>query len=132
MFMWESLQTSILSDIFASSRLTLIGSGEHMLPNCTTSVQFGTRATLFPNRIDLGLGRAPGTDQFLQPWKTILTRNVERQCEEPVAEKRATRIPGEGLDIPIRIFPVLKVSLFSQGFIRALSESFCSATASMQ
>jgi alkanesulfonate monooxygenase SsuD/methylene tetrahydromethanopterin reductase-like flavin-dependent oxidoreductase (luciferase family) len=36
-----------------------------MLPNhAPLSEQFGTLATLFPNRIDLGLGRAPGTDQF--------------------------------------------------------------------
>jgi alkanesulfonate monooxygenase SsuD/methylene tetrahydromethanopterin reductase-like flavin-dependent oxidoreductase (luciferase family) len=38
-----------------------------MLPNHAPLIvaeQFGTLATLFPNRIDLGLGRAPGTDQF--------------------------------------------------------------------
>src|SRR5690606_17963398 len=44
-----------------------VGSGGVMLPNHAPLVvaeQFGTLATLYPNRIDLGLGRAPGTDQL--------------------------------------------------------------------
>ena len=45
-----------------------VGSGGIMLPNHAPLIvaeQFGTMATLFPNRVDLGLGRAPGTDMML-------------------------------------------------------------------
>ena len=62
-----STATAVLIGFIASKTHTLrVGSGGIMLPNHAPLVvaeQFGTLATLYPNRIDLGLGRAPGTDQ---------------------------------------------------------------------
>ena len=57
----------VLSHIAAGTRSIRVGAGGIMLPNHAPLIvaeQFGTLATLFPGRIDLGLGRAPGTDQL--------------------------------------------------------------------
>ncbi len=98
----------------ATSRIR-IGSGGIMLPNHSPLViaeQFGTLETLYPGRIDLGLGRAPGTDQ-----KTAMALRRHRNesvndfpndvqalqiyfsSENRHSEVRA--IPGEGLKIPL-------------------------------
>ena len=93
-----------------------IGAGGIMLPNHAPLViaeQFGTLEALFPGRIDLGLGRAPGTDQAAA---YALRRNLntdENQFPRDVVElmnyfqpsepKRVRAIPGEGIDIPIWI-----------------------------
>lgn len=91
-----------------------IGSGGIMLPNHAPLIvaeQFGTLASLYPDRIDLGLGRAPGTDQLT----AMALRRDQRAVMEfpenireiqtyfsPENEKSAVRaIPGEGLNIPI-------------------------------
>lgn len=85
-----------------------------MLPNHAPLIvaeQFGTLASLYPDRIDLGLGRAPGTDQLT----AMALRRDQRAVMEfpenireiqtyfsPENEKSAVRaIPGEGLNIPI-------------------------------
>ncbi|MGI4859890.1 MAG: MsnO8 family LLM class oxidoreductase, partial [Janthinobacterium lividum] len=63
-----SSATSILiGQVAAATRTIKVGSGGIMLPNHAPLViaeQFGTLATLFPGRIELGLGRAPGSDQL--------------------------------------------------------------------
>lgn len=87
-----------------------------MLPNHSPLIiaeQFGTLATLFPDRIDLGLGRAPGTDQLTamalrrdQRAAYEFPKNVqELQTYLSASNKhaRVRAIPGEGLDIPIWI-----------------------------
>ena len=56
----------VIGHVAAGTRTIRVGAGGIMLPNHSPLViaeQFGTLATLFPGRIDLGLGRAPGTDQ---------------------------------------------------------------------
>ncbi|MBZ4236871.1 LLM class flavin-dependent oxidoreductase, partial [Mycobacterium tuberculosis] len=62
-----SAPTSVLTGHLAANTNTLhLGSGGVMLPNHSPLViaeQFGTLNTLYPGRIDLGLGRAPGSDQ---------------------------------------------------------------------
>ncbi|MGV3541439.1 MAG: LLM class flavin-dependent oxidoreductase [Rufibacter sp.] len=92
-----------------------VGSGGIMLPNHAPLVvaeQFGTLGTLYPGRIDLGLGRAPGTDQFTA---MALRRDLQTPVEEfpqnvvelrnylgpvdPTARVRA--VPGEGTNVPI-------------------------------
>ncbi len=94
-----------------------VGSGGVMLPNHSPLVvaeQFGTLATLYPGRIDLGLGRAPGTDQVTA--RAIRGENMNaafyfpRDVEAlqkyfcPTGDDASVRaIPGEGLDIPIWI-----------------------------
>ncbi|SEA50645.1 luciferase family oxidoreductase, group 1 [Flavobacterium gillisiae] len=112
-----SSATSILIGHIAAGTITLrVGSGGIMLPNHAPLIvaeQFGTLATLFPNRIDLGLGRAPGTDQFTA---AALNRDAHAAQEFPAnveelqlyfsegnKKGRVRAIPGEGLDIPIWI-----------------------------
>src|SRR5690606_28027474 len=94
-----------------------IGSGGIMLPNHAPFIvaeQFGTLATLYPNRIDLGLGRAPGTDQLtahaLRRGKQESVQDFPNDIEELQTyfskenqDGRVRAIPGEGLDIPIYI-----------------------------
>jgi luciferase family oxidoreductase group 1 len=113
-----SAATSVLIGYIAGGTHTIrVGSGGIMLPNHAPLViaeQFGTLASLYPNRIDLGLGRAPGTDQLTA---MALRRNrMETAADFPAdvqqlqlyfsTENRTSRvraIPGEGLDIPIWI-----------------------------
>jgi luciferase family oxidoreductase group 1 len=92
-----------------------IGAGGIMLPNhapLAVAEQFGTLESLFPGRVDLGLGRAPGTDRATA---YALRRNLasdENQFPRDVVELidyfrgaggRVRAVPGEGLDIPVWI-----------------------------
>ncbi|HEY0164869.1 MAG TPA: LLM class flavin-dependent oxidoreductase [Sphingomicrobium sp.] len=94
-----------------------IGAGGIMLPNHSplqVAEQFGTLEALFPGRVDLGLGRAPGTDQAaafamrrnLDNDPNAFPRDVVEllnyfQPAEPGRRVRA--IPGEGLEVPVWI-----------------------------
>jgi luciferase family oxidoreductase group 1 len=94
-----------------------IGAGGIMLPNhapLQIAEQFGTLESLFPGRVDLGLGRAPGTDQAAA---YALRRNLQADAgqfprdvvelmnyfQPPEPGQRVRAIPGEGLAIPIWI-----------------------------
>ena len=94
-----------------------IGAGGIMLPNHSPlqiAEQFGTLESLYPGRIDLGLGRAPGTDQAAA---FAMRRNLNSDPNQfprdvvelinyfkaPEPNQRVRAIPGEGLDIPIWI-----------------------------
>jgi luciferase family oxidoreductase group 1 len=94
-----------------------IGSGGIMLPNHAPLViaeQFGTLASLYPGRIDLGVGRAPGTDQLTA---RALRRNLggdidafPRDVVELMTyfqpsrpDQRVRAVPGEGLEVPVWI-----------------------------
>ena len=113
-----SSATAVLIGHIAGGTSTIrVGSGGIMLPNHAPLIvaeQFGTLATLYPNRIDLGLGRAPGTDQLtamalrrnLQGSVNDFPENVEElrtylSSENQTSPVRA--VPGEGLNIPIWI-----------------------------
>lgn len=94
-----------------------IGAGGIMLPNHSplqVAEQFGTLEALFPGRIDLGLGRAPGTDQAaafamrrnLDSDPNAFPRDVVELLEyfQPAEPGRRVRaVPGEGLDVPVWI-----------------------------
>ena len=92
-----------------------IGAGGIMLPNhapLTIAEQFGTLASLFPGRVDLGLGRAPGTDmataqalrRTLQGDENQFPRDVlELQAYFSAEPSRVRAIPGEGLQVPLWI-----------------------------
>ena len=94
-----------------------IGAGGIMLPNHSplqVAEQFGTLEALFPGRIDLGLGRAPGTDQAaafamrrdLDSDPNAFPRDVVELLNyfQPSAPgQRVRAIPGEGLDVPVWI-----------------------------
>jgi luciferase family oxidoreductase group 1 len=113
-----SSATSVVIGHIANHTKTIrVGSGGIMLPNHSPLViaeQFGTLESLFPGRIDLGLGRAPGTDQVTAMAirgerfsgvndfpKDILRLQRYFSAENSGSAVRA--IPGEGLDIPIWI-----------------------------
>lgn len=111
-----SSATSVLIGYIAGGTSTIrVGSGGIMLPNHAPLIvaeQFGTLASLYPGRIDLGLGRAPGTDQLTA--MAIRGENMHGAHHFPSDIKRLQQffsednfdskvraIPGEGLDIPI-------------------------------
>jgi luciferase family oxidoreductase group 1 len=109
-----SSATSILIGHVAVNTSTIrVGSGGIMLPNHAPLVvaeQFGTLESLFPGRIDLGLGRAPGTDQLTAYALRRDRRSDGNDFPEQLAELRAyfssetmkvNAIPGQGLHIPI-------------------------------
>jgi len=104
-----------LAFVGARTSTIRIGAGGIMLPNhapLTVAEQFGTLESLYPGRVDLGLGRAPGTDQAAA---YALRRNLasdDNQFPRDVVElidyfrggeRRVRAIPGEGLDIPVWI-----------------------------
>lgn len=114
-----SSATAVLIGQIAAATTTLrAGSGGIMLPNhapLTVAEQFGTLATLFPGRIDLGLGRAPGTDgPTMRALRRHLSSAMEDRFPEDVRELQAylaparegqvvRAIPGQGTEVPIWI-----------------------------
>jgi luciferase family oxidoreductase group 1 len=116
-----------------------VGAGGIMLPNHAPLViaeQFGTLASLFPGRIDLGLGRAPGTDQVTaQALRRNLVADVDSFPQDvielmsyflPVEPNQQVRaIPGAGLDVPVWI---LGSSLFGAQLAAALGLPYAFAS----
>jgi luciferase family oxidoreductase group 1 len=113
-----SAATSIvIGHVAAGTRSIRVGAGGIMLPNHSPLViaeQFGTLATLFPGRIDLGVGRAPGTDPLtMRALRRSLEDDVRAFPEnvvelmryfQPVAPgQRVRAVPGAGLEVPIWI-----------------------------
>jgi luciferase family oxidoreductase group 1 len=114
-----SAATSVLIGAIASVTSSIrVGSGGIMLPNHAPLViaeQFGTLEALYPGRIDLGLGRAPGTDH-VTGWALRRNPNGGVEFDAEVEELRSflraetgpTRprvraIPGAGSDVPVWI-----------------------------
>lgn len=116
----RSVTTSATSVVLAyvagaTSRIR-VGSGGIMLPNHSPYViaeQFGTLATLFPGRIDLGLGRAPGTDQLTLRALRRSPADAEnfpqdvQELQDWLAParpgQRIEAVPGSGTEVPIWI-----------------------------
>jgi luciferase family oxidoreductase group 1 len=106
-----------IGHVAAATRTIRVGAGGIMLPNHAPLViaeQFGTLAALFPGRIDLGIGRAPGTDQrtALALRRTLEGNldNFPQDVQELLAYLRASvpgqavrAIPGEGSNVPVWI-----------------------------
>src|SRR5690554_6329775 len=113
-----SSATSLLIGYVAENTHTIrVGSGGVMLPNHSPLIiaeQFGTLAHLYPNRIDLGLGRAPGTDpataqairsDFMQAAHSF-PQEIQKiqQYFSPDNKDAKVRAPiAEGVDVPIYI-----------------------------
>jgi luciferase family oxidoreductase group 1 len=127
----------VIGHVAAGTHSIRVGSGGVMLPNHAPLViaeQFGTLASLFPGRIDLGLGRAPGTDpvtaralrrdlagsadQFPQD-----VQELQSYFEAP-AGQTTRAIPGAGVAVPIWL---LGSSLFSAQLAAALGLPFAFA-----
>lgn len=113
----------VIGHIAAGTRTIRVGSGGVMLPNHSPLViaeQFGTLAALFPGRIDLGLGRAPGADQLTihalrrdpQAAESFPDDVAELQAyfKPAVVGQRMIAVPGAGAQVPLWL---LGSSLFS-------------------
>ena len=111
-----SSATSVLIGYIAGGTQTIrVGSGGVMLPNHAPLVvaeQFGTLANLYPGRIDLGLGRAPGTDQLtamalrrhLDPGAENFPQNVQelmRYMSKDNEGSKVRAVQAEGTEIPV-------------------------------
>jgi luciferase family oxidoreductase group 1 len=120
----SSATAVLLGYLAAGTSRIRLGAGGVMLPNHAPLViaeQFGTLATLYPGRIDLGLGRAPGADQFtahaLRRERSGSADDFPRDVEELQAYlgprtpgQRVIAMPGSGTEVPIWL---LGSSLFS-------------------
>ena len=112
----SSATSVLIAHVAAHTSTIRLGSGGIMLPNhtpLTIAEQFGTLATLHPGRIDLGLGRAPGTDQ--NTMRAL--RRDDRAADtfpDDVLELQAylqgssripgvEAVPGAGTDVPLYI-----------------------------
>jgi luciferase family oxidoreductase group 1 len=114
----------VIAHVAAGTKTIRVGAGGIMLPNHAPLViaeQFGTLESLFPGRIDLGIGRAPGgdhataralrrhlgtgpgADTFPQDLLELMSYLQPADLENPLAVRngRVRAIPGEGLDVPI-------------------------------
>ncbi|WP_029191435.1 LLM class flavin-dependent oxidoreductase [Paenibacillus elgii] len=116
-FIASSATSVVIAHVAAGTSTIRVGSGGIMLPNHSPLViaeQFGTLESLFPGRIDLGLGRAPGTDQRTTFALRRDIRSGGQDFPDQLDELRAyfdpslasgprhvRAIPGEGLTIPI-------------------------------
>src|SRR5881275_2802882 len=113
-----SAATSVVIGYLAGGTSQIrVGSGGIMLPNHSPLViaeQFGTLASLYPGRIDLGLGRAPGTDQLTaralrrdhQNNADIFPQDVQElryYFEDIEPGQRIRAVPGAGLKVPLWI-----------------------------
>ncbi|TYC72474.1 LLM class flavin-dependent oxidoreductase [Stappia sp. BW2] len=106
----------VIGQVAAATSTMRVGAGGIMLPNHAPLViaeQFGTLATLFPGRIDLGLGRAPGTDMATaralrrhMAGEDSFPQDVQELMSyfRPASDtSRVRAIPGEGTQVPIWI-----------------------------
>ncbi|HWH49618.1 MAG TPA: LLM class flavin-dependent oxidoreductase [Burkholderiales bacterium] len=129
----------VIGHVAGGTRNIRVGSGGIMLPNHSplmVAEQFGTLASLYPGRIDLGLGRAPGTDMLTA---RALRRSMEDSAEQfpqdvlelqnyfaaaqPGQHVRA--VPGAGIEVPIWL---LGSSLFSAQLAAMLGLPFAFAS----
>jgi luciferase family oxidoreductase group 1 len=135
-----SAATAVVIGYVAGGTKTIrVGSGGIMLPNHSPLViaeQFGTLASLYPGRIELGLGRAPGTDMLtaraLRRDLASSAENFPRDVQElqsyfePVQPDQKIRaVPGAGLCVPIWL---LGSSLFSAQLAAMLGLPFAFAS----
>ena len=105
----------VIQHVAAGTEKIRVGSGGIMLPNHSPLViaeQFGTLAALFPDRIDLGLGRAPGTDmrtaQALRRNLDSAANNFPQDVIElmqlmgpPAPDQKVVAVPGANSNVPV-------------------------------
>jgi luciferase family oxidoreductase group 1 len=113
-----SAATAVVIGYIAGGTKTIrVGAGGVMLPNHAPLViaeQFGTLESLYPGRIDLGLGRAPGTDhataralrRYLGSSGETFPQDVmelQSYFSKPTADQRVRAVPGAGLNVPLYV-----------------------------
>lgn len=113
----SSATAILIGHVAGKTKNIRVGSGGIMLPNHSPLViaeQFGTLESMYPNRIDLGLGRAPGTDQLTAKALRKHNYNFSYDFASEIAQlqkffdsenctEKVRAFPGEGLNIPIYI-----------------------------
>ncbi|BBH22872.1 alkane 1-monooxygenase [Paenibacillus baekrokdamisoli] len=112
----SSATSLVIGYVAAGTKKIRVGSGGIMLPNHAPLViaeQFGTLESMYPGRIDLGLGRAPGSDQLAaqalrrglgsngQDFPQLLKELQGYFNSTPQSARSVRAVPGEGLNIPI-------------------------------
>ena len=129
----------VIGQVAAATSTIRVGAGGIMLPNhapLMVAEAFGTLAALHPGRIDLGLGRAPGTDMAtahalrrgLNADPNAFPQDVVELIDwfrPPQPGQRVQAVPGAGLDVPIWI---LGSSLFGAQFAAALGLPYAFAS----
>lgn len=129
----------VIGHIAGGTSAIRVGAGGIMLPNHAPLViaeQFGTLAALYPGRIDLGIGRAPGTDQLTaQALRRNLNSDIhqfpndvvelQQYFKEPREGQYLQAVPGAGQDMPIWI---LGSSLFGAQLAAELGLPFAFAS----
>jgi luciferase family oxidoreductase group 1 len=135
-----SAATSIVIGHVAGATSTIrVGAGGIMLPNHSPLIiaeQFGTLATLYPGRIDLGVGRAPGTDQrTMRALRRNITGDQDAFPQDvleliaylgPLSPDQAVRaVPGTGSEVPVWI---LGSSLYGAQLAAALGLPYAFAS----
>lgn len=134
----SSATAVVIGHVAGATKTIRVGSGGVMLPNHPPLViaeQFGTLASLYPDRIDLGLGRAPGTDgetaralrRYFEAADQFPRDVLELQAflDDPVDGQRVTAWPGAGTKVPIWL---LGSSLFSAELAAHLGLPFAFAS----
>lgn len=129
----------VIGHIAAGTSSIRVGSGGIMLPNhapLMVAEQFGTLAALFPDRIDLGLGRAPGTDGVTAHALRRTLHSDPNQFPNDVLElkgylgevrenQKVMAVPGQGSNVPLYI---LGSSLFGAQLAAILGLPFAFAS----
>ena len=128
----------VIAHVAAATKTIRVGAGGIMLPNHAPLVvaeQFGTLEALFPGRIDLGLGRAPGTDHATaRALRRTLASNPDEFPQDilellsyfsPADGQPVKAVPGAGLKVPLYI---LGSSLFGAQVAAALGLPFAFAS----
>ncbi|HKL35927.1 MAG TPA: LLM class flavin-dependent oxidoreductase [Salegentibacter sp.] len=113
----SSATSVLIGHIAGGTEKIKVGSGGIMLPNHSPLIvaeQFGTLGTLYPNRIDLGLGRAPGTDQVTAQairsdrMKSVFKfpeeiKEIQKYFSVENSKSKVRAAVAEGVDVPIYI-----------------------------
>jgi luciferase family oxidoreductase group 1 len=128
----------VIAHVAAGTSTIRVGAGGVMLPNHSPLViaeQFGTLASLHPGRIDLGLGRAPGTDQLTMlalrrehPGSDTFPQDVlelQALLDDPQPGQHVRAIPGMGTKVPLWI---LGSSLYGAQLAAALGLPYAFAS----
>ena len=129
----------VIGHVAGATKSIRVGAGGIMLPNHSPLViaeQFGTLATLYPNRIDLGVGRAPGTDQLtMRALRRNLTGDHDSFPQDvleligylgpPSPEQAVRAVPGAGSEAPVWI---LGSSLYGAQLAAALGLPYAFAS----
>jgi luciferase family oxidoreductase group 1 len=129
----------VIAHIAGGTKSIRVGAGGIMLPNHAPLViaeQFGTLAALFPGRIDLGVGRAPGTDpRTALALRRTLQGDIENFPQDvleliaymgdPIPNQPVRAFPGQGCKVPVWM---LGSSLYGAGLAAALGLPYAFAS----